>query len=100
VDLGRFDITLAPAERYAFKTPSLRNVAQTAPYMHDGSIATLEDVVDFYDQGAGAAPNKSASLAALGLLAPEKRALVAFLKSLDGAALKTVAADSRPLSPP
>jgi cytochrome c peroxidase len=99
-DLGRFDITLAPADRYAFRTPSLRNVAQTAPYMHDGSLATLGDVVDFYDRGAGAAPNKSALLTALGLAASEKRALVAFLRSLDGSNLSALATDSRPAPPP
>ena len=94
-DLGRFEITLDPADRYAFKTPSLRNVAGTAPYMHDGSLATLEDVVDFYDHGGGAAPGKSKALSALGLDADEKRALVAFLRSLDGANLPTLVSNSR-----
>ena len=95
-DLGRYEITLDPADRYAFKTPSLRNVARSAPYMHDGSLATLEDVVDFYDRGGGDAPDRSALLSALGLGAEEKRALVAFLRSLDGASLPTLSANSRP----
>ena len=99
-DLGRFEITLDPADRYAFKTPSLRNVAHSAPYMHDGSLATLEEVVDFYDHGGGGAPDKSEALAALRLGADEKRALVAFLRSLDGASLPTLASNSRPLSLP
>ena len=94
-DLGRFEITLDPADRYAFKTPSLRNVARSAPYMHDGSLATLEDVVDFYDRGGGGAPDKSEALAALALDASEKRALVAFLRSLDGAGLPALASNSR-----
>lgn len=94
-DLGRFEITLDPADRYAFKTPSLRNVARTAPYMHDGSLATLEEVVDFYDQGGADAPGKSAVLSALGLDPDEKRALVAFLRSLDGASLPTLSSNSR-----
>jgi cytochrome c peroxidase len=99
-DLGRFEITLSPADRYAFKTPSLRNVAQTAPYMHDGSLATLEDVVDFYDQGAGAAPNQSQALLALGLQAAEKRALVSFLKALDSVHLSALVSKSRSAAAP
>jgi len=94
-DLGRFEITLDPADRYAFKTPSLRNVARSAPYMHDGSLATLEDVVDFYDRGGGDAPGKSEVLSALGLGADEKRALVAFLRALDGANLPALSSNSR-----
>lgn len=94
-DLGRFEITLDPADRYAFKTPSLRNVAQSAPYMHDGSLATLDAVVDFYDQGGGHAPGKSEALSALGLNADEKRALVAFLRSLDGGHLQALSLKSR-----
>ena len=94
-DLGRFEITLDPADRYAFKTPSLRNVARSAPYMHDGSLATLEEVIDFYDQGGGGAPGKSEALSALGLDPDEKRAVVAFLRSLDGAGLPALASNSR-----
>ena len=54
-DPGRFRITGVEADRYAFKTPTLRNVELTAPYMHDGSIATLPEVIDFYDAGGGSA---------------------------------------------
>lgn len=99
-DLGRFEITLDPADRYAFKTPSLRNVAHSAPYMHDGSLATLEDVVDFYDRGGGEVPGKHEALAALGLAAGEKHALVAFLRALDGAGLPALASNSRPPAQP
>jgi cytochrome c peroxidase len=99
-DLGRFEITLDPADRYAFKTPSLRNVARSAPYMHDGSLATLEDVVDFYDRGGGNVAGKSERLAALGLLPDEKRSLAAFLRSLDGADLAALAANSRRMNLP
>ena len=99
-DLGRFEITLDPADRYAFKTPSLRNVARTAPYMHDGSLATLEEVVDFYDRGGGGAPDKSQLLSALHLGSDEKRALVAFLRSLTGASPATPASNKRPLGLP
>lgn len=95
-DLGRFEITLDPGDRYAFKTPSLRNVARTAPYMHDGSLATLEDVVDFYEKGGGDLSGKSGLLITLGLLPTERRALVAFLRSLDGEGLAALLANSRP----
>jgi cytochrome c peroxidase len=94
-DLGRFEITLEPGDRYAFKTPSLRNVAHSAPYMHDGSLATLEDVIEFYDRGGGDVPDKSMVLAPLRLAPREKRALVAFLRSLDGANLAALASSSR-----
>ncbi len=94
-DLGRFEITLNAADRFAFKTPSLRNVSQSAPYMHDGSLATLEAVVDFYDQGGGHGPGKSELLSPLGLGADEKRALVQFLRSLDSSHLSRLASNSR-----
>ncbi|HEY6656539.1 MAG TPA: hypothetical protein VI038_06890, partial [Methyloceanibacter sp.] len=54
-DSGRYGVTGVQSDLGAFRTPSLRNVAVTAPYMHDGSLATLEDVIDFYD--AGGRPN-------------------------------------------
>jgi cytochrome c peroxidase len=63
--------------------------------MHDGSLATLEEVVDFYDRGGGDVPGKSEVLSPLGLGTDEKRALVAFLRSLDGANLPTLASNSR-----
>lgn len=84
-DAGRFAVTHDPADRNAFRTPMLRDVARTAPYMHDGSIATLEAVVEFYDRGAGEIDGKSPLLQPLGLDDDEKRALVAFLRTLDGA---------------
>jgi cytochrome c peroxidase len=84
IDLGRFTITKQEADRGRFKTPTLRNVALTAPYMHDGSLATLEDVVEFYNRGGGKNPHLDASIAPLGLSAEEKKDLVAFLKALSG----------------
>jgi len=84
IDLGRFAVTNKDADRGRFKTPTLRNVALTAPYMHDGSLATLEDVVDFYNRGGGKNPYLDASIAPLGLSAEEKKDLVAFLKALSG----------------
>ncbi len=99
-DLGRFEITLDPADRFAFKTPSLRNVARTAPYMHDGSLATLEAVVDFYDRGGGDVDDKDPLIAPLGLSPAEKKALVVFLRSLDGFGIDTLVANSRPSPAP
>ena len=66
-----------------FRTPSLRNVSRTAPYMHAGQFATLEDVIAFYDQGGGTATVGAKELMALNLTATEKAQLVAFLKALD-----------------
>jgi cytochrome c peroxidase len=68
--------------RYAFKTPTLRDAARRAPYMHDGSFATLKDVVALYDRGGIARPSRSASIAPLGLTEDEKADLVAFLQTL------------------
>lgn len=67
-----------------FKVPTLREVARTAPYMHDGSLATLADVVEYYDKGGNASPGLDEDLRPLHLTAEEKRALVAFLKALSG----------------
>jgi len=67
-----------------FKVPTLREVARTAPYMHDGSIATLEDVVEYYDRGGNVNPGLDVDLHPLHLVAEERRALVAFLRSLSG----------------
>jgi cytochrome c peroxidase len=67
-----------------FKTPTLRDVARTAPYMHDGSLATLEDVVNYYDRGGNRNPELDPELHPLSLTPAEKRSLVAFLRSLSG----------------
>lgn len=83
-DPGRFKVTGAEADRYAFKTPTLRNVELTAPYMHDGSLATLREVIDFYDRGGGQQEPKSVLLRRLYLTEREKSDLVAFLESLTG----------------
>jgi cytochrome c peroxidase len=83
-DDGRYGVTGLERDRGAFKTPTLREVARTAPYMHDGSLATLEDVVEFYDAGGRPNPNLDPGLEPLNLTAEEKAALVAFLRSLSG----------------
>ena len=83
-DEGRYLVTGAPADRGAFKTPSLRDVTRHPPYMHDGSIATLKEVVDHYNRGGRRNPYISPRIAPLGLAADEVAALVAFLEALDG----------------
>ncbi|MEP7365438.1 MAG: cytochrome c peroxidase [Acidobacteriota bacterium] len=67
-----------------FKTPTLREVARTAPYMHDGTLKTLENVVDFYSEGGRENPSLDAGIRPLNLSSDEKHALVAFLRSLTG----------------
>jgi cytochrome c peroxidase len=94
-DLGRYEITLDPKDRWAYKTPSLRNVALTAPYMHDGSLPSLEAVVEFYDRGGIDNPEKSPLVAPLGLSGAERAALVAFLKALTGSGIEALVAEAR-----
>jgi cytochrome c peroxidase len=79
-DKGREDHTKKEADRGAFKTPTLRNIVHTAPYMHDGSQKTLEEVVEFYDIGGHANPWLSPKVEKLGLTDQEKADLVAFMK--------------------
>jgi cytochrome c peroxidase len=83
-DDGRFAVTGRETDRGAFKTPTLRDVAKSAPYMHDGSLATLDDVVEFYDKGGRTNPNLDPDVHALRLTPEEKRALVRFLSALTG----------------
>jgi cytochrome c peroxidase len=81
-DVGRFAVTKLDQDRGAFKTPSLRNIAERPPYLHDGSLPTLSAVVDYYDRGGDANPNKSPLIMKIGLSPPEREDIVAFLKSL------------------
>ncbi len=81
-DLGRYEVTGREQDKGAFKTPSLRNIALTAPYMHDGSDKTLEEVVEFYDRGGHPNPNLDGGMMPLKLSDNEKAALVEFMKSL------------------
>ena len=83
-DEGRAKWSGRPEDTAAFKTPSLRDVASTPPYMHDGSVAALEDVVEHYNRGGRANAHLDSELHQLQLTDAEKRALVAFLKSLSG----------------
>ncbi len=77
--------------QHAFKTPGLREIARRAPYMHDGSLATLEQVVDHYDGGGVDRPSRSDLMHPLGLTEQEKTDLVAFLDSLSSNLTPTAA---------
>ena len=84
LDQGRYQVTGTEEDRGAFKTPTLRNVERTAPYMYDGSIATLDDVIEHYDRGGKENPYLDAELRPLKLTSEEKQALVTFLHALSG----------------
>lgn len=86
-DSGRYNYTRYPIHLFSFKTPSLRNVSLTAPYMHNGVFATLEEVMDFYNKGGGkglgiAPKNQSLPFEKLDLSAREKKNIIAFMKTL------------------
>lgn len=83
-DDGRFAVTNKDVDKGAFRTTGLRGIADTAPYMHDGSLETLKDVIDYYNIGGGDHPNKSPLMKPLGLTNGEVNALVAFLESISG----------------
>ena len=83
-DVGRQAVTNKPEDMGAFKTPTIREIANTAPYMHDGSLATLREVVDFYDQGGIANPQLDSVIKPLNLTEQEKKDLVEFMESLNG----------------
>jgi cytochrome c peroxidase len=89
-DLGREEVTHDPADRGKFKTPMLRNVALTYPYLHDGSAKTLADVVAIYDRGGVPNPNLDPNMQPLKLTDREKADLVAFLEALTGPLPKIV----------
>jgi cytochrome c peroxidase len=83
-DEGRFAMSRREQDRGAFRTPTLREVARTAPYMHDGSIATLEEVIEHYDKGGVPNPQLDPEIRPLHLTPQEKRDLLAFLRALSG----------------
>ncbi len=105
-DAGRFEVTGRVADKNAFRTPSLRNVALTAPYMHDGSLATLEAVVESHRPNAATDASKVLPPELRALSEEDKRALVEFLRSLTGDNVQQLADQARaafkdyPLPPP
>lgn len=98
-DLGRYEVTLDPADSWKLRTPSLRNVALTSPYMHDGGLRTLADVVAFYDRGGEPHDGQSPHVRPLGLTDEESRALVTFLGTLTSSGLDELAREAR-VAPP
>ena len=93
-DLGLYEITQDPADRWKYKTPSLRNIALTAPYMHNGAFATLREVVEFYNRGGEPNENLDPLIRPLNLNAVEIDDLVAFLQSLTGDNIETLVSDA------
>jgi cytochrome c peroxidase len=92
-DVGRFEVTKNPQDWGAFKTPTLRDIARTAPYMHDGSLKTLEDVVEFYDKGGTLNKNLDEKIQKpLKLTKDQKSDLIEFLKALNGEGWQSVKA--------
>ena len=93
-DLGRYEITGLPADRWRYRTPTLRNIALTAPYMHDGSLPTLRDVLLFYNRGG--VPNEvlDSQIRPLGLDDTELDDLLNFLQSLTGSNVDVLVSDA------
>jgi cytochrome c peroxidase len=99
-DSGRFRVTRSAPHLHAFKTPSVRNAALTAPYMHNGVYRTLDEVVDFYNRGGGAGigielPNQTLPPDSLGLSKSEQRAIVRFMQALTDTVGVTQSAEAR-----
>jgi cytochrome c peroxidase len=93
-DLGRFEVTGEDADRGAFRTPTLRDIALTAPYFHDGSAETLEEVMEYYNSGGIKNPQLSTHMKPLRLTATEQSDLIEFMKTLTGEiSLATAAPD-------
>jgi cytochrome c peroxidase len=90
-DVGRFAVTRDARDWGVFKTPTLREIEHTAPYMHDGSLQTLDEVVEFYNKGGISNKNLDANIKPLHLSDQEKGDLVAFLKALSGEGWKGIA---------
>ncbi|HFD13070.1 MAG TPA: photosynthetic protein synthase I [Crenotrichaceae bacterium] len=93
-DLGRYAVTLDPHDRWKYKTPSLRNIALTGPYMHNGQFETLQQVVAFYNQGGIQNPELDVNIKTLHLTASEQADLVAFLHALTGNNVNRIIADA------
>ena len=93
-DLGLYEITENPDDRWKYRTPSLRNVVLTAPYMHDGSLSSLEQVIDFYNRGGVDNELRDPLIRPLGLTAEEADQLVSFLQALTGDNVDRLVADA------
>lgn len=93
-DLGLYEVTQNPADRWRYRTPTLRNLTLTAPYMHDGSLATLAEVIEHYDRGGVPNPELSPLLRPLGLSPQEKADLLELLRGLTGSGVDLLVSDA------
>ena len=93
-DLGRYEVTGRPEDRWRYRTPTLRNVVLTSPYMHDGSLATLRAVLEFYDRGGVPNAGLDPRITPLGLSDKEFDDLLAFLQSLTGSNVDALVSDA------
>ncbi|MCC6362085.1 MAG: c-type cytochrome [Bryobacterales bacterium] len=94
-DLGRYEVTKDAADWGVFKTPTLRDIARTAPYMHDGSLKTLDEVVEYYDKGGIPNKNLDEKIKPLHLSAEEKKSLASFLEALNGEGWQKIEAPTK-----
>ena len=92
-DKGRGGLKGLEKHAGEFKTPTLREIALTAPYMHDGSVPTLAEAVELYDRGGAPHPNLDPKIHKLGLTATEKAELVAFMQALSGKVIEVAAVE-------
>ncbi len=95
-DLGRYEVTLDPTDIWQYKTPSLRNIALTAPYMHNGILLSLEQVIAYYDRGGTGIEGQDERIGPLNLTTDEKQALLTFLCSLTGDNVDELAQETYP----
>lgn len=93
-DLGLYEITQNPNDRWKYKTPNLRNVALTSPYMHNGIFSTLDEIVDFYNRGGMDNETLDPLISPLGLSLDERKNIVAFLEALTGDNVELLVSDA------
>ena len=93
-DVGQYEVTERPSDRWKYKTPSLRNIDLTAPYMHNGTLGSLMDVIEFYDQGGVENLLLDKRIRPLGLTEEDKQDLVNFLKTLTGSNVEQLVSDA------
>ncbi|AHD10511.1 cytochrome-c peroxidase [Phaeobacter gallaeciensis] len=94
-DLGRYEVTEDPQDRWRFRTPTLRNLLVSPPYMHDGGFSTLAEVIDYYDSGGAGLPGQDPRVRPLDLSDREKTELLAFLSTLTSSELDCLVAEAR-----
>jgi cytochrome c peroxidase len=94
-DLGRYAITRRPGDRWKFRTPSLRNAALTAPYMHDGSLSTLGAVLDYYARGGTPHAGQDERIKPFAMTPDSRTELIEFLRSLTSPSADALAREAR-----